>query len=92
MSTANVNAETLYTLGVALIIAGMTIMVIAVLSLLFSGTKREGKVKGGGIIIIGPFPIVFGTDKKIVKTLLLLSLVLTILLIILMIIFYFLLR
>lgn len=86
------NAETLYTLGVALIIAGMTIMVIAVLSLLFSGTKREGKVKGGGIIIIGPFPIVFGTDKKIVKTLLLLSLVLTILLIILMIIFYFLLR
>jgi len=92
VSTANVNAETLYTLGVALIIAGMTIMVIAVLSLLFSGTKREGKVKGGGIIIIGPFPIVFGTDKKIVKTLLLLSLVLTILLIILMIIFYFLLR
>jgi len=87
-----VNAETLYTLGVALIIAGMTIMVIAVLSLLFSGTKREGKVKGGGIIIIGPFPIVFGTDKKTVKTLLLLSLVLTILLIILMIIFYFLFR
>jgi uncharacterized protein (TIGR00304 family) len=87
-----VNAETLCTLGIALIIAGMTIMVIAVLSLFFSGTKREGKVKGGGVIIVGPFPIVFGTDKKTVKTLLLLSLALTILLIILMIIFYFLFR
>ncbi|MCS7124256.1 MAG: DUF131 domain-containing protein [Candidatus Bathyarchaeota archaeon] len=34
--------------------------------------------KGGGAVIIGPFPIVFGTDKESVKVVLWLSIALTI--------------
>ncbi|MBC7130100.1 DUF131 domain-containing protein, partial [Candidatus Bathyarchaeota archaeon] len=48
--------------------------------------KGEAKVKGGGAILIGPFPIVFGTDKESLKAVLWLAIVLTVLLIILTII------
>lgn len=85
-------AETFYGLGIALIFAGMLIVLIAIVLLLFSSIRKEGKARGGGAIIIGPFPIIFGTDKESVKTILLLSLVLTILLIILIVVFYFVLR
>jgi len=82
------NAGTLYGLGIALIFAGMLVILVAIFLLFLSNVKGEGKVKGGGVIIIGPFPIIFGTDKESVKTVLLLSLMLTILLIIVMVIFY----
>ena len=85
-------AETFYGLGIALIFAGMLIVLIAIVLLLFSSIRKEGKARGGGAIIIGPFPIIFGTDKDSVKTILLLSLVLTIFLIILVVVFYFVLR
>ncbi|MCL6579663.1 MAG: DUF131 domain-containing protein [Candidatus Bathyarchaeota archaeon] len=85
-------AETFYGLGIALIFAGMLVVLIAIVLLLFSSIRKEGKARGGGAIIIGPFPIIFGTDKESVKTILLLSLVLTILLIILIVVFYFVLR
>jgi len=87
-----VGAETFYGLGIALIFAGMLIVLIAIVLLLFSSIRKEGKARGGGAIIIGPFPIIFGTDKESVKTILLLSLVLTIFLIILVVVFYFVLR
>lgn len=28
------------------------------------GESMEAKIRGGGIIMIGPFPIIFGTDKQ----------------------------
>ena len=82
------DAGTLYGLGIALIFAGMLVILVAILLLFLSNVKGEGKVKSGGAIIIEPFPIIFGTDKESVKTVLLLSLTLTILLIIVMVIFY----
>jgi uncharacterized protein (TIGR00304 family) len=86
------DAGALQGLGIALIFAGMLVILAAIFLLFLSSTKREGKAKGGGAIIIGPFPIIFGTDKESVKTVLLLSLALTVLLIILMAIFYLLFR
>jgi len=86
------DAGTLQGLGIALIFVGILVILVAVLLLFLSGIKRERKVKSGGAVIIGPFPIIFGTDKESVKTVLLLSLTLTILLIIAMIIFYLVLR
>jgi uncharacterized protein (TIGR00304 family) len=86
------DAGTLQGLGIALIFAGMLVILVAIFLLFLSSIKEKGKVKGGGAIIIGPFPIVFGTDKESVKTVLLLSLALTVVLIILMIIFYLLSR
>jgi len=81
------DAQTLYTLGITLMLAGFLILTAALLLLLRSpATKGQQKTKGAGIIIIGPIPIAFGTDKQSVRTILLLSLTLTILLVIALII------
>jgi uncharacterized protein (TIGR00304 family) len=77
------DAGTLYGLGIALIFVGILVVLASFILLLFSSIKREGRVRGGGAIIIGPLPIIFGTDKESVKTVLLLSITLIILLIIL---------
>jgi len=84
------NTQTLYSLGAALVFAGVLIMIVATALLLMSKSGKAGKVRGGGAIIIGPIPIVFGTDKQSLKTALLLSIVLTTLLIALVIMLYFL--
>ncbi len=41
-------------------------------------TKEEG-VKGGGVILIGPVPVVFGGDKKYAMLLMILAVVLMLL-------------
>ncbi len=38
----------------------------------------EGEVRGGGVLIIGPLPIIFGTDQRVAKGLIALALILTI--------------
>lgn len=86
------NVVTLYGLGIFFILAGMVIIIAAALLLFISNIKGKGKVRGGGAIIIGPFPIIFGTDKESIKTILLLSLSLTILLVIVVVIFHFMLK
>jgi len=86
------DAETLHDLGIVLTFAGILITLIAVILLFISSVRTSGKekreVKGGGAIIIGPFPIVFGTDKELIKTIFLLSLILTILVVIVTVTFY----
>jgi uncharacterized protein (TIGR00304 family) len=78
-------------LGIMLIIFGVFIIVIAIILTLVWGSKNS-KTKGGGAIIIGPIPIIFGGDKKSLKTFLPLSLALTLILVVAMIIYYLLLR
>lgn len=78
--------ETFYGLGIMLIFIGIVIMLIAFILLFLSNLKKSRKIQGGGVIIVGPIPIILGTDKKSVKTLLLLSILLVVLLIILMIV------
>jgi uncharacterized protein (TIGR00304 family) len=72
-------------MGVLLILAGFLFVFIATILLVLRSFKIKGKVKGGGAIIIGPFPIVFGTDKESVKILLILSIVLVALLLVFMV-------
>ena len=84
------DSAVLYALGVALIFVGIMVIVAAVLLSVLDGGK--GKVEGGGEVIIGPVPIVFGTDKKSLKTVLLLSLVLTVMFVVAMVLYYLLLR
>lgn len=67
--------------GITLIILGIAIIIIAFLLLVFRGIEGAEKVKGGGIILIGPFPIVFGTDKETMKILLLFAIILVVVLI-----------
>jgi uncharacterized protein (TIGR00304 family) len=87
-----VSPETLYGLGIALILAGIVIVLVSITLLFIKSIKGEGKVKGGGAIIIGPFPIVFGTDKESLKTVLWLALALTIMLMAAMVVFHLLLK
>lgn len=86
------DAETLYGLGITLIFAGILVVLTAIILLFISSVKGKGKVTGGGAIIIGPIPIIFGTDKKSIKTVLLLSITLTILLMIILVASYLLFR
>jgi len=79
----------LFNLGAILVFAGFTIAFVAVILLFFTTTRGKGKVKGGGAVIIGPFPIVFGTDRESVKILLLLSTTLIVLILITMVIFHY---
>ena len=66
-----------YVLGVALIIAGIIVMVAVIVAASTRGAAKS-KVKAAGVIMIGPIPIIFGTDKKTVKAVLTLALALTI--------------
>jgi len=72
-------------MGYILIIAGFAVIVLAVLSAVFHA-GRGGRVQGGGIILIGPIPIVFGSDAKTVKSLVYLAIVLMVIVAVLMII------
>ena len=77
-------------LGLGLIFIGVFLIVVAtILIAIFQGKK--GKVKAAGAVIIGPVPIIFGSDKKSVKTILALSITLTALLIVAMVVYYLLL-
>jgi uncharacterized protein (TIGR00304 family) len=47
--------------GLLLVIAGFGIMVASMLN---SRSKEGGRVQGGGVIMVGPIPIIFGSDAK----------------------------
>ncbi len=91
-----VEIETLYFLGVALMSTGLIITFLAIILLFVSGfsenRKGKGEVKGGGAVIIGPFPVVFGTDRDSIKTVLLLAIILTVILTTATVLFYLLSR
>lgn len=44
-----------------------------------AGAGNETRVKGGGVIFIGPVPVVFGTDKKSALLMMILAIVLMLL-------------
>ena len=53
-------------LGLLLIFLGFIVAFIGMALTTLSGGRRgsRGKVGGGGLIMIGPIPILFGTDRK----------------------------
>lgn len=60
-------------IGLIIFIMGLILTLIA-----SSAEDRESKVEGGGAIIIGPIPIVWGTSQRITLVLLILAIILTI--------------
>ena len=63
--------EWLTSVGFMLMLAGFAVLIVALI-LAFAG----GRGKGGGVILIGPFPIVFGSDAKTAKSMIYLALAL----------------
>jgi uncharacterized protein (TIGR00304 family) len=81
----------LITMGIALVVVGI-ILIVGALIRASMGSKKGGssQVSGTGVIMIGPIPIVFGTDKKSVKTVL--ALALSVVVLITFVVYYWLLR
>jgi len=76
--------QLLWSVGLTLFFVGFALAFIAVVLLFLKGFKgRGGKVRGGGAVVIGPIPIIFGTDKEAVKIILVLSIILVVLLLVL---------
>jgi len=76
--------QLLWNIGLTLVFVGFTIAFIAVALLFLKGFKEKSeKARGGGAVIIGPIPIIFGTDKESVKLILVLSIILIALLLVL---------
>jgi uncharacterized protein (TIGR00304 family) len=65
MSNAEL-ASILYSAGFILVLAGVLILAV---NMLFRKTSGGAKGRGevGGVILIGPFPIVFGTSGRMMK-------------------------
>ncbi len=59
-------------LGIVLIFLGMLILI---LSLWRAGEERA---EAGGVVIVGPVPIVFGTSQRIAATVMVLAIALTV--------------
>lgn len=68
-------------LSLILVFVAIILIVVGVFLTALSGEERDGgrRVEAGGLLIIGPLPIVFGSSEKAAKILLLLGIALTVL-------------
>lgn len=73
----------LFSIGLLLVIAGFMIGILALIIAVARSMRRGGKMRGGGVIMIGPVPIMFGTDKESTRMLVLLGIVLMVVFIVL---------
>jgi len=64
-----------FAVGAGLTIIGVILALLAIVMMIIHAGRGE-RAKGAGIILIGPIPIVFGTDKQSVKLLVILVIVL----------------
>jgi uncharacterized protein (TIGR00304 family) len=69
-------------LGLAIAVAGIAVILFAVVS----SARREGddkddkaRVRGAGVVMVGPIPIIFGTDVKWTVVAVILAIVLLVL-------------
>ncbi len=66
--------------GDELVLAGFVMlflgMLLVVAGMLAQAGKQGAEVRGGGVVLIGPLPVVFGSDTQSVKMVVLLTLVL----------------
>jgi uncharacterized protein (TIGR00304 family) len=60
-------------IGIALIFIGF---ILVAAGIFFSTGGSAGEVHGGGIIMIGPIPVVFGTDRESATLLIVLAIIL----------------
>lgn len=73
----------LITLGFLIVLIGMLVIIAGMFSMVYQSWKTGGvgeekpetTVRGGGVIMIGPIPIVFGSDVGAVKVALILAIV-----------------
>jgi uncharacterized protein (TIGR00304 family) len=74
--------------GFILIIFGFVLAAAAMVLLAFRSAGGSGKTRAAGVLLIGPIPIIFGTDKDSVKGLMILAIVLILVVLIVMVLPY----
>ena len=74
--------------GFILILTGMALIFVAFIKLLLR-PEKPGEAHSGGAVFIGPFPIIFGTDRKIIETLLIACIIIYLVVIVCMLAFGF---
>ena len=70
----------LFNIGLLLALVGFAVGIVAFFVAILRSTRGSGQVRGGGVVMIGPVPIMFGTDKQSARILMLLGIVLMIIL------------
>ena len=71
-------------IGFLLIILGFVLALIAMILLVVRSSRGLAPGRGAGLILIGPIPIVFGTDRQSVKVVMVLAIVLILLVLVIM--------
>jgi len=82
--------DAIFEIGFGLTVIGLLVAFAAIILTFTSAKKGQGQVRGGGILFIGPIPIMFGTDHQSVKVLVLLAIASIAIMTILMILPYWL--
>ena len=78
------NTPSITNLGFLLIIFGFVLALIAAILLVVRSPRGSSSGRGAGLLLIGPIPIVFGTDKQSVKVVMILAIVLILLALVVM--------
>lgn len=55
-------ADSMFVVGLVLVLAGIALVVASSIMLIRSG---RGRCESSGVILIGPIPIIWGTSKKV---------------------------
>jgi len=66
----------IFTVGLLLALAGFAVGILTFIIAVLRSARGAGRVRGGGVVMIGPVPIVFGTDKESTRILILLAIIL----------------
>ncbi len=67
----------LITLGFVFVLIGILLIMASLLSMVYHAARTGGtEVRGGGIVMIGPIPIIFGTDVGALKAVIILAILL----------------
>lgn len=69
----------LLSIGFILVFAGFAVLIIGGILM---ALRNSGEIEGGGVIFIGPIPIVWGSSREITKSLLIVTAIISSLLLI----------
>lgn len=74
-----VQGNTVIIAGIIAIFIGFMLIFVGTALQSSSSTQKSSEVKTGGVILIGPIPIIFGSDKETVITAVVMAIVIMIL-------------
>ena len=83
------NPTSITDLGFLLIIFGFALAFIGMIFLAVRSSRDSGSGRGAGVLLIGPIPIIFGSDRQSLKLVMILAIVLVFLVLLVMLLPFF---